>query len=229
MSKRMRSFLWSAILVCCVAQTALANTLLLMARPGVQDPNFARTVVLVTRTPQNETIGLVLNRPLPFDGGRLNLPDGTRVTEVYAGGPVGSSMLMAVGQGLSPGAGSIEVMPGVQLVVGATRVRTFAQATTTRRVKVFAGYAGWVAGQLESEIASGVWLPLPLSEDWVFDARPDTLWERAIARVRAVRPSERLLGADELHAVNRTDVDFPHFAALQNTQRNRDASLTHRP
>ena len=225
----MKSTLWGAILGYCVAQAALANTLLLVARPGVQDSNFARTVVLVTRTPQNEMIGLVLNRPLPVDGGRLNLPDGARVTEVYAGGPVGSSMLMAIGQGFSPGVGSIEVMPGVQLVVGATRVRTFAQATTTSRVKVFTGYAGWVPGQLESEIASGAWLPMPWSEDWVFDAKPDTLWERAVARVRAVRPSERLLGADELHAVNRTDIYFPHFAALQNAQRNRDAGLPHRP
>lgn len=225
----MKSFLWAAILGYCVAQAALANTLLLVARPGMQDPNFARTVVLVTRTPQNETIGLVLNRPLPFDGGRLNLPDGAKVTEVYAGGPVGSSMLMALGQGVSPGVGSIEVMPGVQLVVGATRVRSFAQAATTSLVKVFTGYAGWVPGQLETEIASGVWLPMPLSEDWVFDARPDTQWERAVARGRAVRPSERLLGADELHAVNRTDIDFPYFAALQNAQRNRDAGLTHRP
>ena len=229
MGKRMKSTLWGVILGYCVAQTAFANTLLLVARPGVQDPNFARTVVLVTRTPQNETIGLVLNRPLPVDGGRLNLPDGAKVTEVYAGGPVGSSVLMALGQGITPGVGSIEVMPGVQLVVGATRVRSFAQASTTSRVKVFTGYSGWIPGQLESEIVSGVWLPIPLSEDWVFDARPDTLWERAVARVRAVRPSERLLGADELHAVNRADIDFPYFAALQNAQRNRDAGLPHRP
>ncbi len=138
-------------------------------------------------------------------------------------------MLMAVGQGLSTGAASIEVMPGVQLVVGATRVRAFVQAATTTRVKVFAGYAGWVAGQLESEIASGAWLPVPLTEDWVFDARPDTLWERAVGRVRAVRPSERLLGADELHAVNGSNVDLPHFVSLQNAQRNRDARFSHRP
>ncbi len=223
-----RRVLGAAVLAWCAAPPVLAGTLLLAAHPDLQDPHFTRTVILVTRTPRNETIGLILNRRLSTDGGSPKLPDGARVTEVYAGGPVGSSVLMAVGQGVFAD-GSIEVMPDLQLVVGATRVRAFVQAATTKRVKVFVGYAGWVAGQLESEIASGAWLRVPLTEDWVFDARPDTLWERALARVRAVRPSERLLGADVIHAVNRLNVDFPDFASLQNAQGNHDARFAHRP
>ena len=49
--------------------------------------------------------------------------------------------------GVGPEKGVIEVLSGVQLVVGSSRVRQFLQDTETGRVRVFAGYAGWSAGQ----------------------------------------------------------------------------------
>ncbi len=54
-------------------------------------------------------------------------------------------------------------------------------------MKLFSGYAGWAPQQLEREIARGGWLVQAATEAIVFDADPDTLWERLTARARAVR------------------------------------------
>ncbi len=173
-------------------------SILLLARPGLTDPNFARTVVLVTRTPGHDTIGVILNRRL--GAGALTLPDELIGRDVYFGGPLAPRGLLGIGprpatagderaEGDSEiaASGVVAVLPGLHLVVGSRRVRALAAAQTPERVKLFSGYAGWAPQQLESEIVHGGWLVQAATEAIVFDADPDTLWERLIARARAVR------------------------------------------
>ena len=99
-------------------------------------------------------------------------------------------------------------------------------------------------GQLEQEIARGSWTVLPASEVIVFDAEPETQWERLSAPLRAVglprsdarisaplnAPGlQRFLGAQVLHAVDRAHVDVTHVAALQHLERYRDAGAATGP
>ena len=175
-----------------LAQTAPAPaaSIVLIAHPVLTDGNFARTVVLVTRTPLGETIGVILNRRIPADPGVAVQPPGAKVRDVYFGGPLAPRGLMALGVAPAealPPQGAIEVLPAVYLVVGATRVRDFVDASEAGRIKVFAGYAGWAPGQLENEIASGAWQVLPAEKAQLFDEAPESLWERLGARLRAVR------------------------------------------
>ena len=179
-------------------------SILLLARPGLTDPNFARTVVLVTRTPGHDTIGVILNRRL--GAGALTLPDELTGRDVYFGGPLAPRGLLGIGprpatagderpEGGSEitASGVVAVLPGLQLVVGSRRVRALAAAQTPERVKLFSGYAGWAPQQLESEIVRGGWLVQAATEAIVFDPDPDTLWERLMARARAVRaPAQQL-------------------------------------
>ena len=179
-------------------------SILLLARPGLTDPNFARTVVLVTRTPGHDTIGVILNRRL--GAGALTLPDELTGRDVYFGGPLAPRGLLGIGpppaaagdergdrDGETGASGVVAVLPGLQLVVGSRRVRALAAAQTPDRVKLFSGYAGWAPQQLESEIVRGGWLVQAATEAIVFDADPDTLWERLTARARAVRaPAQQL-------------------------------------
>jgi len=55
-------------------------------------------------------------------------------------------------------------------------------AGRVRSLRVFAGYAGWAAGQLEGEIESGAWWVLDAAPDDAFSAEPDTLWKRVLLR-----------------------------------------------
>ena len=52
----------------------------------------------------------------------------------------------------------------------------------TRKIRLFAGYAGWSPGQLEEEMKREAWLTHPASLDLVFDSDPDKLWKRILAR-----------------------------------------------
>ena len=221
--------------------------MLLVAHPELTDRNFARTVVLVTRTPAGETIGVILNRRIvptadtPADTPLVPaLPEDAMVREVYFGGPLAPRGLMALGAATGdavPQQGAIEVLPEVYLVAGAARVRGFVQQAVAGRIKVFAGYAGWAPGQLESEIARGGWRTLPATEEYLFDAAPESLWERLSARLRAVRCDpcaapgrlQGLFGAHVFHPVNRAHVDLAHLAALQHLERHRSAGAAQRP
>ncbi len=173
-------------------------SIILLAHPGLTDPNFARTVVLVTRTPGDDTIGVILNRRLRV--GAQPLPDELAGRDVYFGGPLAPRGLLGIGPQPASSAeeradraneidpsGVVAVLPGLQLVVGSRRVRALAAAPAAERVKIFSGYAGWAPQQLENEIARGGWFVQAASEAIVFDADPDTLWERLTARARAVR------------------------------------------
>lgn len=182
-------------------------SIILLAHPGLTDPNFARTVVLVTRTPGSDTIGVILNRRLR--AGAVPLPDELAARDIYFGGPLAPRGLLGIGpQPATSGderaerdneigpSGVVAVLPGLQLVVGGRRVRALAAAQAPERVKLFSGYAGWAPQQLESEIARGGWLVQAATEAIVFDADPDTLWERLTTRARVVRGPAQQPSAD---------------------------------
>ena len=137
------------------AQTAQQPVgLLLVASAEVRDRNFARTVVLVTRTPPGETIGVILNRRFSEGDAPVRLPDDAKPHDIYFGGPLSPRGLLAVAAiapgnaagassnaspGASPGASadapertSIEVLPGVHLIAGAARVRELVQGAGTQ-------------------------------------------------------------------------------------------------
>jgi putative transcriptional regulator len=132
---------------------------LLLASPALFDPNFRRTVVLVTEHNDEGAAGLVLNRPsetavadavpdlLPL------VPDGERV---YVGGPVQESAVLVLAEFDDPEDAALLVVDDVGFVPGDGDFGLLAGAT--RRVRVFAGYAGWGPGQLEAELEESSWI-----------------------------------------------------------------------
>ena len=54
------------------------------------------------------------------------------------------------------------------------------------------GYAGWGAGQLESEMKEGSWIPVDLHYDLVFETPVEARWEAALAS----------LGIDPAHVID---------------------------
>src|SRR5690348_13741775 len=129
----------------------------LVARPMLQDPNFRRTVVLILAHNADGAFGLVVNRPAKAEG--LPWP-------LFVGGPCKSPGLMMLhghadwaqaaaeaAEAAEESATGPEVVPGVYIGNAGTLERASQEAGSELvRFRVFSGYAGWSAGQLEGEL-----------------------------------------------------------------------------
>jgi len=158
---------------------------LLIAAPSLLDPNFHRTVVLVTAHDDNGAMGIVLNRPAEATVGEA-LPELTPLVDddaapVHVGGPVEPSAVMALAEFEEPEEAAAIVFANVGFVPAESD--SSLAAATTRRVRVFAGYAGWGAGQLEAELDDEAWFTAkPVSDD-VFTSASWELWSDVLRRM----------------------------------------------
>lgn len=156
---------------------------LLVALPVLDDPNFSRSVVLVIEHDEDGALGLVLNRPTttPIDdvlqGWSLLAAE---PANLYGGGPVEPQAVVGLAVA-SPQATSGFAITG--------RIRTvdptddpFTLAGEVERARIFAGYAGWVPGQLEDELDQGAWLVADAVADDVVSGRPGALWHTVMGR-----------------------------------------------
>lgn len=163
---------------------------LLIASPGLMDPNFLRTVILVAEHSEEGALGLVLNRPSPTRVADLwsSLGGDPLPTEAVAfvGGPVQKSSLLLLHGHEELAPGTEPILPGVFLssevdVFGKLLEREAEQAgTPPGLLKVFCGYSGWGPEQLEKEMKEGGWITAPASSDHVFVEAPDRLWMKII-------------------------------------------------
>jgi putative transcriptional regulator len=171
---------------------------LLIASPPLGDPNFDRTVVLLAIHGEGGALGFVVNRAAPMSLGELlsfagygseGVKDGS---PVYLGGPVqpSSGWILCVDPSLGADqSGVIAIGDRLRVTSSRTAFDALAQDVAARtpgytdpkRRIVLLGYSGWGPGQLEGEIASGSWLPVPLDEGVVFDVELSQRWERAYA------------------------------------------------
>ena len=158
---------------------------LLYAVPMMGDPNFAQTVILLLKHSRDGSAGVVINQPstVPLRKALPNLPDARRSElPVYWGGPVepeGTIVLLR-----EPGASgrSERVLSGVYLGTDVEDLRAaLAAPRPDRAVRVYAGYAGWSPGQLESEMQKRQWVLDEADASLVFAPDPLELWERVHA------------------------------------------------
>ena len=154
-----------------------------MATPLLGDPHFARTVVYLLEHDGGGTVGVVLNRPSHTPVGQV-LPDWHDAVSgpavVFGGGPVQPDGALCLGQ-LAPGtAGIREVVDGVSTVDLDGDVTVI--APSARRLRVFAGHAGWAPGQLADELGEGAWWVVPGSPDDLFSEHPRPMWRTVLRR-----------------------------------------------
>jgi putative transcriptional regulator len=156
---------------------------LLIASPALRDHNFRRTVVLVAEHGEEGAMGVVLNRPSEAVAAEA-APALAELVEpgsfVHVGGPVEPQAVIVLAEFDDPDESASIVFGDVGFVrADADHDRL---AGSTRRARLFAGYAGWAAGQLEAELAEDSWIVEdPLPED-VFSGSPDQLWSVVLRR-----------------------------------------------
>lgn len=160
--------------------------MLLVAAPTLVDPNFADTVVLLLDVDDEGALGVVVNRPSPVLVGDVLDGWGEVVAEpevLFRGGPVSTEGALAVGRladPANPPAGFREVVGSLGVVDLDSRVDEAGPGLADLRI--FAGYAGWAAGQLEAEVGGGDWYVVPAQDADVFRADPAGLRRDVLRR-----------------------------------------------
>lgn len=164
----------------------LSTGMLLVATTALQDPHFVDTVVLLLDVSEDGALGVVLNRPSPILvadvlGAWRDLVTGPEV--LFRGGPVGVDGAIAIGRlretddppvGWRPVAGPlgmVDLDTPTELVDGALAA-----------LRVFAGYAGWGAQQLEREIEEGSWYAVSGETGDAFHDDTESLWRDVMRR-----------------------------------------------
>jgi putative transcriptional regulator len=155
---------------------------LLIASPALVDPNFARSVVLITEHTDDGAMGVVLNRPSETSVEEV-APELAAVVDsepVFIGGPVQPQALVVLAEFADPEAAAWIVVADVGFVAAETEGERLERAV--RRGRVYAGYSGWGAGQLEGELAEEAWIVEPPMASELFADDPEVLWQDVLAR-----------------------------------------------
>lgn len=149
---------------------------------------FHRTVVLICQHDADGAFGLVLNRPAgaPLgDAVVADLPDAVRQLPLFVGGPVQPGALSYLHHDTFVPEAS--VMANLDLGHSLDDLRELADGfSPTRRLLVFAGYAGWSPGQLDDELARQAWLVHPATPELVFADEPRDLWQRILRQMGGI-------------------------------------------
>jgi putative transcriptional regulator len=155
---------------------------LLIAGPGLSDPNFWRTVVLIVEHSDDGALGLVLNRPSETTVGEavselepvLDVDD-----PLYIGGPVQPSALIVLAEFDDTESAALIAFEDVGVLGG--EVDEGATASV-RRGRAFVGHAGWGPGQLDAELERGDWILEPAKREDAFTEAPLDLWGAVLTR-----------------------------------------------
>jgi putative transcriptional regulator len=159
---------------------------LLIAMPSMADPNFVRTVTYICEHTEQGALGIVINRPLQMDLGEvfqqlsLETADaGVARQPVLRGGPVQTERGFVLHEPSRKWDSTVEVTASVHLTTSQDILSALAQGIGPRRALMALGYAGWGAGQLESEMGANAWLSVPASAAILFDTPYEARWAAA--------------------------------------------------
>jgi putative transcriptional regulator len=154
---------------------------LLVSSPALIDPNFRKTVVLITHHDEDGAMGLVLSRPSDVAAAdAVPSLDGLPGSDdpVFVGGPVQplAFMVLAEFDDLEQAAATVFAR------VGFMHAESEPEELSISRFRLFAGYSGWGAGQLEAELAEPSWIVVDAEPDDAFADDPDELWRTVLHR-----------------------------------------------
>jgi putative transcriptional regulator len=155
---------------------------LLIAGPGLLDPNFWRTVVLVGEHSEEGALGVVLNRSseTPVLEALPELADlAEDIGAVHVGGPVQPSAVVVLADFVDTEAAESLVVDSVGFLPSEVEPDAIGEL---RRARVYVGYAGWGPGQLDAELEDGSWIVEPALTDDVFTDDPEALWGEVLRR-----------------------------------------------
>jgi len=157
-----------------------STAILLVARADLPDANFSDSVVLVMNNLGPAPAGLILNRPTRIAVAEL-FPDHERLAnssdKVYFGGPVDVTTVSFLFRADAAPEHAIPVFEGVYVSTDLELLRTLLDRDKPMEgLRIFIGYSGWTAGQLEGEVAHGDWKLAPADAGAIFEHKSEHPW-----------------------------------------------------
>ena len=167
----------------------------LISMPGLNDPNFFRTVICICDHTNEGAIGITINRIHPsvfakdiFDELRIKYIPESAYIPIYLGGPVHTNEIFMLHLPPFHWGRCLKITP----LLGMSNTRDILEAIAMGKgpesVIIALGCAGWGAGQLESELKQNAWLTCPISNEIIFDIPIEIRWEESVKKI-GINPS----------------------------------------
>lgn len=171
----------------------------LVAMPELADPNFHKSVIMLTDYNEEGASGFIINKrtdvllgtTVVLSEGTLN-PDYEKLP-LFFGGPVEPDKIwVAYDSKIHTQTEDTPVGDGIMIARDIDILINHEKTLDTSHLRIFHGYAGWGAKQLDVEITASAWLTSPLSLKLLFDTPQELIWENTL----------RNLGFDPNHLVS---------------------------
>jgi putative transcriptional regulator len=161
---------------------------LLVAMPGIGDPRFNRSVIMMCAHDSEHAMGVIINKPkgevtLNDVLGHLGLGAESGLAErvVLDGGPVRREHGYVLhSDDFAAGNHTRKVAPGIRLTSTRDVLEAVAGEHAPERFVLALGCSSWGAGQLEGELKRNAWLVVDPLDAIVFGEKHEDKWERAI-------------------------------------------------
>jgi len=157
----------------------------LLAMPGLEGSNFARSLTYVCEHSASGAMGLVLSHRMPLTLGniftQLNIDDRSEAGDraILSGGPVQVERGFVLHRDNSRWQSTLAVTDEVSLTASRDILSALGEGKGPETFLMTLGYAGWEAGQLEQEIADNAWLTMPANPEILFHTPSDQRWSAA--------------------------------------------------
>jgi len=150
---------------------------LLVSHPALLDPNFKRTVIILSaHTKEDGALGVILNRPMKKSLGEIEEKFAfgpLAEVPIYEGGPVATDQILLVAWNWSETESVFKLFFGID-PDRASELMEYSGAT----VRAYQGYSGWSGGQLEGEMEIDSWIPSQVKNRFVDELDGDSLWKK---------------------------------------------------
>jgi putative transcriptional regulator len=167
-----------------------APGVLLVAGTQVRDPRFRESVILLLNAGPDGAMGLIVNKPTATEASTLFGGIGSMSRSgnpLFYGGPVGGHELLMLRRADRAPDGWGAVVDRVFVTNSRMAMMdALMTARTAEEVRVYMGYAGWAAGQLEQEIGRGDWYLLPADAALIFRRDMTRLWPELFRKSREI-------------------------------------------
>lgn len=158
----------------------------IISAAALQDENFIETIIVITENNASGATGFVINKPFPRKLNELVEFTNAKPFSLFAGGPCDTEHIFVLHQRPQAISGSTWLFGNTYLggIFNETLQCIQADAHAANEIKLFIGYCGWDAGELEAEIAEGSWHVTELPSPVIFSANPPG-WQQLIDQVNA--------------------------------------------